>query len=35
MFLSDDWIIVGDSGGTWTVENSNVVCRQLGFDTNG
>ena len=35
VFLSDDWVPVGDSGGTWTVENSNVVCRQLGFDTNG
>ena len=35
VFLSDDWVPVGDTGGTWTVENSNVVCRQLGYEDNG
>ena len=35
VFLSDEWGAVGDSDGNWSVENSNVVCRQLGYEDNG
>ena len=37
VYLSDNsgWIRVANTGGTWTDANSEVVCRELGYSTNG
>ena len=34
MFISGTWQPVADSNMSWTVNNTEVVCRQLGYDTN-
>ena len=31
-FISGSWQPIGNSGGTWTVANSEVVCRELGYN---
>ena len=35
VFLSGTWHFVADSNMSWTLNNTEVVCRQLGYDTNG
>ena len=35
LFLSNLWVPVANSFSTWTLESSRVVCRELGYDTNG
>ena len=32
VFLSGVWVPIADSRGTWGVDNSEVVCRQLGYN---
>ena len=32
VFLSGVWVPIADSWGTWGVDNSEVVCRQLGYN---
>ena len=32
VFLSGVWVPIADSWGTWTMDNSKVVCRQLGYN---
>ena len=34
VFLSGMWLPVADSNMSWTMTNTEVVCRQLGYDTN-
>ena len=35
VFLPDEWVPVADTHSLWNTMNSEVVCRQLGYDTNG
>ena len=35
VFLSDSWVPVADSNMVWTVKNSEVVCREVGYNPNG
>ena len=35
MFLSGMWIRVADSHMSWTRDNAEVVCRELGYAPNG
>ena len=35
MFLSDEWVPVASTDIPWTTMNSEVVCRELGYDSNG
>ena len=35
VFLSGVWVPVANSRGTWRLESSQVVCRELGYSTNG
>ena len=35
VFVSGSWVPVADSSGVWSMENSEVTCRQLGFDPKG
>ena len=35
MFLSGRWQPVADSNMNWTRQNSEVVCRELGYAPNG
>ena len=35
VFLSGRWQPVADSDMSWTWENSEVVCRELGYAPNG
>ena len=35
MFLSGMWITVAASDMSWTRENAEVVCRELGYAPNG
>ena len=35
LFLSNLWVPVANSFSIWTLESSRVVCRELGYDTNG
>ena len=35
VFLSGRWQPVADSNMNWTWENSEVVCRELGYAPNG
>ena len=32
VFQSGTWVPVTDSSGSWTLQNSNVVCKQLGYN---
>ena len=32
VFLSDNWFPVTDTSMSWTLENSKVVCRELGYN---
>ena len=32
VFLSGAWVAIADSWGTWTMDNSEVVCRELGYN---
>ena len=34
-FSDTSWRRVGNAGGTWTDANSEVVCREQGYSTNG
>ena len=31
-FLSGSWVPVTDTSMSWTLENSEVVCRELGYN---
>ena len=35
VFLSYQWVAVANSTIPWTLENAQVVCRELGYDLNG
>ena len=35
VFLSTRWVAVANSTIPWTLENAQVVCRELGYDLNG
>ena len=35
VFLSGRWQPVSDSDMSWTQENADVVCRELGYTPNG
>ena len=35
VFLSGVWLPVADSYNSWTWENSDVVCKELGYAPNG
>ena len=35
VFMFNEWVHVANSENTWTSENSEVVCRQLGYDPYG
>ena len=35
VFLSTQWVAVANSTIPWTLENAQVVCRELGYDLNG
>ena len=35
VFLSGRWQPIADSNMSWTINNSEVVCRQLGYAPNG
>ena len=35
VFLSTRWVAVANSTIAWTLENAQVVCRELGYDKNG
>ena len=35
VFLSEVWVPVANSRGTWQLESSQVVCRELGYSANG
>ena len=35
VFMFNEWVHVANSKNTWTSENSEVVCRQLGYDSYG
>ena len=32
VFLSGSWVPVTDTSMSWTLENSEVVCRELGYN---
>ena len=34
-FSDSSWRRVSNAGGTWTDANSEVVCRELGYSSNG
>ena len=35
VFLSGMWLPVADSNRNWTMDNSEVVCRELGYAPDG
>ena len=35
VYLSGNWVHVADTDVTWTQQNSEVVCRELGFAQHG
>ena len=35
VFLSGVWVAVANSRGTWQLNSSQVVCRELGYSANG
>ena len=35
VYLSGYWVHVANTGSIWTLQNSEVVCRELGYAPNG
>ena len=35
VFLSGVWVPVANSRGTWQLESSQIVCRELGYSADG